>query len=800
LVVAWGALALLAGLALGYTGATGSLDVSLGVPVVAGCILCLLSAWLARRLLLGIAACLLLVAGVARSLGAAPVLSNGDVAFHAGQVAVVVGSVAAEPDVRDSGTTLLLDVTSLAPTAAPARPAHGVLQVRYSGRPAVEYGDTLQVQGRLLGLASEPDAAYRAYLRVKGVGALMAYPRLLLVSSGGGNALWSAVLRLRTALDSSIAGMLPQPESGLLSAALIGGHSSSLGPLTTPFIDAGMIHIVATSGVKVALVAGLVYRLLLPLWGLRWTFLPTLTAAASYVALTGATPAGVRAGIMWAMVLLAPLLGRRSHVLTSLALTGAAMAVISPSLIGDIGFQLSLFGTAGIALLAEPLAQRLHVLPALLREGLGVTLAAQVATVPLVAGGFGQLSLIGPLANALCLPLLALSMGLGAAGALVTLALPAAAHLAGWVVYPLLWDTEHIVLVLAAVPESFVPVPAFAPFFTALYYGLVLLAAWWLLPEVPRPALVGRLWPGTLAGPRSSPPPRLQPFPVVVAALAALAAVGWQMPSPTLYRLSFVNTGHGQAVLLQTPEHQVVLIDGGDGADSLRSALGALLPFWRRDLTLVVLSATDHAHSAGLLGLAGRYHVSLAADSGTPYPGADYALWRAALRRDGVSHLTLRTGARLRIDHLAALDVLAPAHLDPASASAPVAYRLWIGRVSLLLLNTQALDGAPAPLRADHSPAGEDHPKGGDPSGDPTRDTLVALPLLPQRGNAAWEVLAQQQPALAILPSLADAGALSRQTAPVAFPPGVGQSWQGEPGSHIDVFTDGTRYGLQIVP
>src|SRR5438105_4007575 len=102
MVVAWCALALLVGLALGEASVVGSLTAPPAVLVLAGCCACLLGGWLAHQRLLGMATGLLLTAAFVRALGAAPVLTGGDVAFHTGQVTIVQGVVAAEPDVRDS--------------------------------------------------------------------------------------------------------------------------------------------------------------------------------------------------------------------------------------------------------------------------------------------------------------------------------------------------------------------------------------------------------------------------------------------------------------------------------------------------------------------------------------------------------------------------------------------------------------------------------------------------------------------------------------------------------------------------
>ncbi len=785
------ALAFLGGLCAGYNMAAGALAPPPWL-LLAGLAALLGGGWVAGYPRTAVAACLVALLGLAHGAAAVPAAAPGDLAYYTGRAVLLTGTVAAEPDIRDHATFLFVAADQVDTGNGVARPVTGLLAVRYGGRPAVEYGDLLRLRGRLRGLASLDAPGYRAYLRAKGVGALIEYPGVLRQAHGAGNPLAAAVLGLRAALERTIAHMVPQPEASLLAALLLGGRGAALGNVSGDFVAAGMIHVVATSGLKVALVVGLVYRLALLAWGLRWAFLPTLLAAAGYVALTGGTPAGLRAGLMWTLALLAGRLGRRSHALTSLALTAAVMAALQPSLVGDIGFQLSVVGTAGVIVLTDPLHRRLHRLPPLLGEGLAVTIAAQVVTAPLVAGGFGQLSLVGPLANAVCLPLMALAMAVGGVGAAVGLVVPGLARLLGAVVYPLLWAMVGLVRLLAALPAAFFVVPAFGAGLTALYYALLVVVVWRLFPEIPRPAIVGRLLPGAPAagptGQRSGQPG--WPLAGGATAIAALIAVGWQVPSSRLYRVTFLNTCCNQVVLVQTPRRQIVLIDGGDGAGGLRLGLGALLPFWQHDLTLVLLSATDRAHSAGLLGLAGPYRVRAAADTGSFYPGADYALWRADLRNAGVPHTRLRAGTRLLLDEQTAIDVLAPGQPNALAAESPTAYRLWLGGVSVLLLNRQALRGDLSALRADRSPLGA----------GATRDTVVVVPLLPQAGDPTWRLLAAQRPAVAVLPSLGDATAAGARTAPLAVPGAVARFWQGEPGSHLDLWTDGHGYRVDVTP
>lgn len=116
--------------------------------------------------------------------------------------------------------------------------------------------------------------------------------------------------------------------------------------------------------------------------------------------------------------MLAAVGARRTDPVPMLALVAALMLGISPQLVGDPGFQLSFLGTAGILLVATPMAARIPG-PRLLVEPFAVTIAAQLATFPVMAGTFGVISVAGPVANAIVLPLLPVMIVTGATGAIL---------------------------------------------------------------------------------------------------------------------------------------------------------------------------------------------------------------------------------------------------------------------------------------------------------------------------------------------------------------------------------------------
>ena len=132
----------------------------------------------------------------------------------------------------------------------------------------------------------------------------------------------------------------------------------------------------------------------------------------------GADAAALRAGLMGCLYVFAIYLGRQSTAYVSLCASGLAMTVANPLALWDIGFQLSFLATLGLILFSQPFAHRFEGprsragyrkrpprrAMGLLNEGLIVTLAAQVLTLPLIVYYFGRLSLISLVTNFLILP------------------------------------------------------------------------------------------------------------------------------------------------------------------------------------------------------------------------------------------------------------------------------------------------------------------------------------------------------------------------------------------------------------
>lgn len=235
--------------------------------------------------------------------------------------------------------------------------------------------------------------------------------------------------RLRLWLADALEGRL-SPTSQALTVGIMLGEARALPPdLQESFRRCGTSHLLAASGLNVAIVTGLVFLIARRLgFGRKPAALPALLAAGGYALLAGGSPSITRAVVMAGVALLALTLGRRSDALHALLLGALAVLLAKPLWLHDVGFQLSVAAVAGLLAFYEPLESRLWALPKPLRVSTAATVASLLPLAPLLAWHFQEVSMLSALANLLMAPAAEalLPLGLGTA-TLAGLAPPLAA-------------------------------------------------------------------------------------------------------------------------------------------------------------------------------------------------------------------------------------------------------------------------------------------------------------------------------------------------------------------------------------
>ena len=296
------------------------------------------------------------------------------------------------------------------------------------------YGDLIRFSGTPLEPPEFDGFSYRDYLAREGIYTLIPNAEVEVLSPGHGSPLMAALLAAKQRAQTQIAAVLPEPQSSLLTGIVLGNETGIAPDVRDAFNATGTSHVIAISGFNMTLLAGLIGRLLaLILPRRRWTaFLLSAAAVALYTLFVGADPGVVRAAIMSTLLIAAPLFRRRTYVPASLAFAALLMSLADPYVLWDVGFQLSFAAVLGLALFVTPLENALRSLLArrldpgrtetvlrLLSEPLVVSLAAQIATLPLILYYFGRLSVASVLVNALILPVQTPILLLGGTATLV---------------------------------------------------------------------------------------------------------------------------------------------------------------------------------------------------------------------------------------------------------------------------------------------------------------------------------------------------------------------------------------------
>jgi len=566
--------------------------------------------------------------------------------------------------------------------------------------PPVVPGDRVEAGGAI---RPAPAGEYAAYLRRIGAAGTLRARSLTVLPAPEGPLRWLEGLRRAAAI--ALERSIPEPEAGLAAGILVGLRDRVDRQLAADFTTAGVSHVVAISGWNIAIVATCLGALAGSL-GRRRRSILTGAAIVMYVLFVGPSPSVVRAGVMAGFVLLARELGRPSRAAAAMGWAVSGLLLVDPAWIDDAGFRLSVLATAGLMVWGNRLSAWLAGstpgrFRAWLAESLGVSLAAQAATLPVILLEFGRLSLISPAVNLVVVPLVAPAMAAGAlalaAGALSMLGLPAVVAIVGglpaWV---LLGGIIGAVRIGAGVPLASVTLePPFDSVAAALSVVAIALghrlgaAPWTFLRNlVRRPGADSKPVQPMQPRPRRERPEVGRRRSSQVAAIAVLAAlVGLSLVvahrPDGVARVIVLDVGQGDSILVEGGRGGRMLVDGGPDPGQVLVALDERLPAWDRRIDVVVLTHPHEDHVAGLALLLARYHVGRVYEPGMIGPGPGYAAWTGSLGPGSVRHGLLATGDQLVVDDVQ-LTVLWP---DPGQVPEhPSDGGTAVNNVSIVLL------------------------------------------------------------------------------------------------------------------
>ena len=534
--------------------------------------------------------------------------------------AIVEGEVMDRPEQREGRLRLLVAAERLS-LEGTLVPTEGLIQTTiYGEAPPVREGDRLQVILRLHppGGFQNPGAFdYRAFLARNGIhvaGSGRGADLLVVGRTSHGIGDWPRLIREWA--EARIQAHLPPRSAALLDGLLLGERRHLPEEIDEAFRNAGVYHLLAISGFNVGLIAGALFLGLKILkFPDRAVALLTLLALITFAAVVGGQPSVLRATLMGCLYFVGRLLEREVSLWNSLAAAALILLLWRPMDLWDAGLQLTFAATAALLAFTEPFTSALTRvrLPRWLAAALAVSLAAQLGVTPLMVFHFNQLSLIGVLANLFVVPLAGLATTLGLVATLSALVSDALAHWFFQSTWLSLLGLRFLTFLFAGLPFALVHVPT--PSLAAFSLSYLLLG---VLPHWPR----GRAWRWGIG--------------LGAILVAALALGPWLIPADGRLRLTMLDVGQGEALLLELPGGERVLVDAGRGGDGgFDVGERVIAPFlWQRGITRLdaaVMTHGDPDHAGGLGAIFRRFHVG--------------ELWRTPFAEGGPS---LPAGARQR--------------------------------------------------------------------------------------------------------------------------------------------------------
>lgn len=458
---------------------------------------------------------------------------------------------------------------------------------------SLEYGRDLEIDGMLAqpGSARNPgEFDLRQYLRVQGIDArcyVETMDRIRITGMSGNWFLSNVIYPLRRAIGRILDVEIGGEEAKLLKGLVIGDRSEMTPEVRASFVNSGVMHVLAVSGLHVVLVLLILEALLS---ALRFPEKPRTILLCfllvGYMFLTGSSPSVVRSVIMGIVVLGARFFERRSDVMNSLAVAAVGILLFDARQLFLPGFQLSFVAVFAIVLLYPRLSSLAAKLPAGFRGLPGadaalrlvcVSVAAGIGTLPFIALYFGKIPVIGFLANLVIVPLSSVVLALG----MTTVAFSFLSEFLGSL-YAEVTKVSTVMLLDAVhwfgtLPFSYFDAP-FNGWYVAVSYSVI------------GSTLLVR---------------RTRHLVLISLFILNVLLYGWIFgASPGLLRVTVLDVGQGDAIVVEFPDRKTLLIDAGPRTFSADAGARFVAPFLRfKRISNVDGVLVTHPHSDHLGGI-----------------------------------------------------------------------------------------------------------------------------------------------------------------------------------------------------
>lgn len=508
-----------------------------------------------------------------------------------------------------------------------------ILVNAYGKKEAFSYGDKLLIEGTIQrprppGNPWQFD--YKKFLERDKIFALFSVSKNNLVKKMGTdrlNFVEKYAFSLRHRLRSKIKSYIFWPQREILDGILLGFREEIPKDFENIFIKTGTMHLLSISGLHVGLVI-VVIMFLLRMGNVprKLRFFLILLFLLFYAPLTGLRVPVIRASIMAAVVLIGFLFERETDIVNSLGIAALIILLFCPNQIFSVGFQLSFVCLLSIIYFSPTIETALNLgagpparLKFYLKKSISVSLAAWIVTLPLSICYFNNFSLLTVVSNLVAIPLSFL---------IIIFAIIFVVFGVGFLAN--FW--AHLTSLTIGLLLKFLGLLSFIPF------GFYKASAW-----SAGAVIAFYLFMIFIFNYRRL---RLRPFYLLSAGLLIFACMSWApvfKKSGDIMKVNFFDVGFGDAILIEFPKGEHMLIDGGSFSRGCGRSI--IAPFlWNKNikrLEAVVLTHPESDHLGGLNFILENFEVGTVFDNGQRSESFCFAQYINTLGEKKIPHFTL---------------------------------------------------------------------------------------------------------------------------------------------------------------
>ena len=513
-----------------------------------------------------------------------------------------------------------------------------ILVNTYLGDCPYEYGDVLKIKGKLekpKGPKNFGEFDYELYLaREKIFTYLNIWQEkdIRKIGENDSNFLVSFSLSARDKINEITKKTLPPPYNYLLVGMLLGEKEFIPPHLRELFAEAGIMHILAVSGLHVGIIAMalLVFLSILRL-PKKFKLLILVLILIMYASITGFRPSVLRATIMFILLIGGKLINRTRNLNISLFFAAFLILLSNPLILYDAGFLLSFIVTFFIINLSPILQGLFSKIVAWIKNPLAVSTAAWIGIFPLSAYFFTKVSIISIVSNIFIIPLTGIAIILGFATFFVGLVSIFLAGIIANINYLVLNLITLIAKSFSSLPFAFIYVARPSIMVIILYYLMV----FFIIEMFYNKKLSQKI--------------KKKAALIVLAVILLIIIVQIFYPADNL-KVNFINVGEGDSILVEAPNKINILIDGGGTPQSDFFDVGSkiVVPYLRRkginEIDLLILTHPHLDHLEGLLPVIKEFKVDMVLDSGLISDLQEYKEFISTIQEKGIPYHQAKAG------------------------------------------------------------------------------------------------------------------------------------------------------------